>query len=809
MENPKRLIPLRGRAALLATACLIAPLHAGEPADRGGLASRELAKRSAALEEARELLAKGDESYNAGKYAEAVEAFSGAHSLIPDAPATAELRAAAAERYAQAAVQRGRELSRKGDVAGARTLVDKVLTQDVAPADSGALNFRAQLDDPIRTNPALDAAHGQKVDEARRLLYTGEGAYNLGKYDEAKATFEKVLRLDPYNSAARRWLERIASAKSDYQRAAYDHTRAEMLAEVDSVMELPLTPLPVDPGLPGPLGADVSGGLTVAAKLDQIVIPRVAFEQTSLSEAVDFLRIKAGEIKDGPLSGLNFTINLGDSEKVAQIDSLRFDLRLNSVPLSQVLKYITDLTRTTYVTDEYSVIIQPLGGVSDRLITRNYKVPPDFIPSLSAAAPADAAAAADPFASQPANSGSLLGKRLGAREALAAQGVPFPEGSSVAFIASNNTLRVTNTETGHDLISRLIETTVQAEPVNVVVRVTMISMEQRNSEELGFDWTSGGIGLSQNHTFLTGGSQGNGGNLSDVPLISSPSGPLPVTSGNRSGGTAITGDAIEDIIALGNSRLTDPQRAPGIFRLTGIFEGNETSLLMRGLSQKKGVDLMTSPSTVVRSGQQSSVRSTREFIYPTEYEPPELPQTISSTEVYLNGVFIGSEGNNSFPVTPSTPTAFDMREVGVVLDVLPTADANKQYVEVVLNPSIVDFDGFVNYGTPINAPSSGISALTGSGTIEVTPNAILMPVFRTHRVTIPTLTVHDGATIMIGGLLQQSVQNVEDKTPILGNVPVVGRLFQSKASQPMSKAVIFLVNVQLLDPTGRPYRSSP
>jgi general secretion pathway protein D len=807
MENPKRLIPSRGRAALLATACLIAPLHAGEPAEQSSLVTKELAKRSAALQEAQELLLKGDESYNSGKYAEAVEAFSGAHSLIPDAPATAELRKAAAQRYAQAAVQRGRELSRKGDVAGAKVLVDKVLVEEVAPGDPLALDFRAQLDDPIRTNPAADAAHGAMVDEVRRLLYTAEGAFNLGKYDDAKANYEKVLRADPYNSAARRGLERVASAKSGYLQSAYDHTRAELLADVSAAWELPLTPLPFNPGVFGP-GMSGNTEIMISAKLDQIIIPRVAFDQVTLTEAIDFLRGKAGEITEGPLSGVNFTVNLGD--KASQIGTQRFDLQLSGVPMSQVLKYITDMTRTSYSTDEYSVIIQPLGGVSNRLITRNHKVPPNFLSSLSSAAPAGGTAAVDPFASAPADGGSLLSKRMGAKEALIAQGVPFPDGSSVNFIAATNTLRVINTEDAQKVIEDIIATTVQAEPVNVLVRVTMMTMDQRNAEELGFDWTVNSFGISENHAFLSGGSTGSGGSLADVPVTPGtiagvpilPGPQPPVTAGNRSGQQAISGDSIDDIIALGNSRLTDAQRAPGILRVTGIFNGSEASMLMRGLSQRKGTDVMARPSTVVRNGQQSSFRAINEFIYPTEYEPPEIPQTISATEIYLNGVYIGSQGINSFPVTPSTPTAFEMREVGVILDVLPTADANKQYVELVLNPSIVEFDGFVNYGTPINSP-------VGTGTIEVTPNAILAPVFRTQRVTIPSLTVYDGSTILIGGLLQQSVQNVEDKTPILGDLPVVGRLFQSKAKQPMSKAVFFFVNVQLIDPTGRPFKDAP
>ncbi len=809
MENPKLLIPFRGRAALLATACLISPLFAGEPSNLSKLATREVAKPGANTQEAQELLLKGDESYNTGRYEEAVEAYAGARDLIPDTPTTAELRNAATERYTQASIQYGRELVRKGDLAGAKAAVDKVLQPTVAPKDPGALAFRADLDDPVRTNPAMTAGHAKNVDEVRKLLYTAEGAYNLGKYDQAKATYQQVLRLDPYNTAARRALERLAVAKSDYQQAAYDHTRAEMLGQVDAQWEGALAPLAVDPALLAQTGsASDSTFIPVSKKLERIIIPKVALEQASLAEAIEFLRLKVGEQDaDSGLGGVNFTLNLGEPEKAAQINALKFDLQLNSAPVSQILKYITEMTRTSFSTDDYSVIIQPAGGASDRMVTRNYKVPPDFLASISNGATAPAAAA-DPFAATPAAGGGLLAKRLGAQESLVLQGIPFPEGASATFNSQSSMLRVTNTESNHDIISRIVETVSQTEPVNVVVRVTMIRTTQRNLEELGFDWTLGGIGMDGDRLTLTGGTQGSGGDLSDV-LLNAPigsTGVRPMTAGNRSGQTAIEGNAIDDLIAQGNDRVVTRDRAPGIFRVTGVFGGTETNLLMRGLSQKKGVDFMTSPSTVTRSGQASSVRVVREFIYPTEYEPPEIPQTISSTEIYLNGVYIGSEGNNSFPVTPSTPTAFNTREVGVILEVLPTADANKKYVEVTLNPSISDFDGFVNYGSPISSPVSA-GPLGGTTSLEVTPNAILMPVFSTQRVTIPSLSVADGSTIVIGGLLQQSLQNVEDKTPVLGNLPVVGRLFQSKVSEPVSTAIIFLVNVELLDPTGRPFRN--
>ncbi len=172
METPKPITPFRGRALLLASACLITPLLAGEPLGGSRLAETELSRRSVAMDEAHELLRKGDEAYTAGNYPQAVEAYAGARDLIPNAPISADLRIAATERYAQASVEQARVLSRNGDVAAAKAAVDKVLVKSVAPDNPGALAMRAQLDDPIRTNPVLTAEFTKDVDSVRRLLYT-------------------------------------------------------------------------------------------------------------------------------------------------------------------------------------------------------------------------------------------------------------------------------------------------------------------------------------------------------------------------------------------------------------------------------------------------------------------------------------------------------------------------------------------------------------------------------------------------------------------------------------------------------------
>ena len=779
-------------------ACLSGFAHAGGVGGSGDAAgAREQARRAAAMQEAQELLLKGDEAYAAGKFAEAVMAFAGARELFPDAPQTAELRAAATDRYAQAAVEQGKFLSRKGDMDGAKALLDKVLAEGVAPRHAGALAFRAQLDDPIRSNPALNAEHAKDVDEVRRLLYTAQGAFDLGKFDEAIQHYEEVLRIDPTNSAARRGMEKTAAAKSGYAKAAYDDTRAEMLGQVDGSWETQV-PAP-EQGL-GPLDggapAVAMDEASLKAKLDQIIIPSIALEQSSLDEALDFLRLKAAENDtvelDAARKGVNFTVNLGapDSEAAKRIRALRFDLRLSQVPLSKALRYLTDITQTEYKTDEFSVLITPLGFSSDELVVRSYRVPPDFLTSLnSAAGVGGEKAAADPFAEAP-EKGGLLTARLSAQESLAKQGVPFPQGASAHYSPATNTLRIVNTEVHQETIAQIIDAMSQSEPVAVAVKVTMIRTQQSNLEELGFDWLLNGAGSIDNSGVAAGGGTiGNGTPRTAADFtgenIGDPEGIM--TAGLRSGDGAISNNSIDGLIANPDRTSQAINVAPGVLSVTGVFGDAQFKSIMRGLDQKKGIDIMARPSVVTRSGQASNIAVIREFIYPTEYEPPEVPQTV--------------EGGGSAPVTPATPTAFETRDVGITLEVLPVADANKRFVDVTLNPSFVEFDGFVNYGSPIRAATDVI----GAGSVEITKNAILMPVFSAQKLATQ-LTVADGATIVIGGLMTESVKNVEDKVPVLGGLPVVGRMFSSKSRESVSTALIFLVNIELIDPTGRPYR---
>jgi general secretion pathway protein D len=811
-------LPCRCVAVMLPI-LMVGGLSAQVSGDGSGLADKELERRMALVQEGQMLLTKGDEAYKSGKYKEASQAYAGARNAFPDAMATAELREAATQRFILASVEYGRELSRKGDVAGAKLAVDQVLEESVAPEDPYAKAFRAELDDPIRTNPALTKEHAADVDEVRRLLYTAQGEFDLGKFDEAQNRYKDVLRIDPYNIAARRGMELIASQKTSYLDSARDHARAETLAMVDGAWELSLAPDLVIPALPDAVqGGPTQGIVPVANKISRVIVPKFQIVQGTLMEAVDLLRLRTSEndtfTTDPSQKGINIAVNLGDptASPAKEILAKTFDLQVSNVPVDAILKYLTDITGTSFRTDDFAVTILPAGNYSKELVSRNFRVAPDFLSNLSAGSNAEKPEA-DIFDTE-IGKGGLLAARVGAQQALEEQGVTFPEGASASFNAATNTLRVVNTPSNLDVIAQIIDSISQTEPVSVAVRVTMLKVEEDRLEELGFDWMLDTFGFGgdswipgADNLNLSGGTTGNGSPITDIVPVPGNFYPTnPITAGNRSGDGAFSGNTIDSLIAAGTTGgRQSSSRAPGVLGLNGIIGNATLQVLMRGLDQKKGVDLMSQPSVTTRSGQAASIQIIREFIYPTEYEPPELPNSGGGGTITVdqNGNITGAEaGSTPAIVIPATPTAFEKRDVGVSLEVLPVADANRRYVDVTLNPVITDFDGFVNYGSPINQTVQGV---LGSITQELTPNQILMPIFSVRRANT-NVVVADGSTIVIAGLMKDEITNVDDKTPILGDIPIMGRLFKTEAKSHRSVAIMFLVNVELLDPTGRPYR---
>jgi len=805
------------------------------------LAEREMIRRQQAVTEADRLLSEGRGAYQKKDYQQAYDKFKEGLNKLPEAPMLDDRRAALKAHLADAGVALAQQFRRqggndpkkggKGTYEDARALLDDVLEAD--PENAAAKRELGYLDDPIRTNPALDYKHTQNVDAVRRGLYTAEGAYNLGKYDEAKREYEKVLRIDGYNTAARRGLEALASAKSAYYRAAYDHTRAELLMEVDKAWELSL---PAEGPTGGGLNPDtktVSSGIAyINEKLRRIIIPNIAFDDITVDEAVDFLRLRAAELDtletDPSRKGVNFLIRkpqpaaggdaavepeggvgMGGNPGALRIKSLR----LTNIPLGQALKYICDQTNLRSKVDDFAVTLVPRTETGNEMFTRTFRVPPGFADTLSAGEGGGAAAPADPFAGGGGGEKPGLKARPAIIEILKKNGISFGEGSSATL--SSGGLLVTNTAAELDKIEQIVDTTNTTQPRQVKITTKFVEISQENSDELSFDWLVTPFGLNSAGTlFGSGGTIGNGmirqandfvNPVSGVSIPGIPSNPvLPVsnisTADLRSGDGAVSRDSIDAI--LNNPLRTNSRTnvAPGIAAITGLFSDGQVQLIMRGLAQKKGSDLMTAPSVTAKSTQKATIEIIREMRYPTEYEPPQLPQQNNNGGAIIGGG--GGRGGGGI-ATPATPSAWENRNTGVTLEVVPNITDNNYVIDLQMAPEIVEFEGFINYGSPIMAPSTDVFG--NPTTTVITENRIEMPVWSTRRVNT-SLSIYDGYTVAVGGLIREDVQNVQDSVPIFGSIPIIGRLFQSKSENHIKTNLIVFVTAQIIDATGRPLR---
>lgn len=61
-----------------------------------------------------------------------------------------------------------------------------------------------------------------------------------------------------------------------------------------------------------------------------------------------------------------------------------------------------------------------------------------------------------------------------------------------------------------------------------------------------------------------------------------------------------------------------------------------------------------------------------------------------------------------------------------------------------------------------------------------------------------TLTVPDGQTIVIGGLISQEERKTTLKVPLLGDIPVIGELFRFTSTTTGESEVIFLITPQIV-----------
>jgi general secretion pathway protein D len=112
---------------------------------------------------------------------------------------------------------------------------------------------------------------------------------------------------------------------------------------------------------------------------------------------------------------------------------------------------------------------------------------------------------------------------------------------------------------------------------------------------------------------------------------------------------------------------------------------------------------------------------------------------------------------------------YDFKDVGVVLTVTPRITENGQVTMDVVQ-SADDLQGYTTFNAPII----------------------------NHREASTTVSIVDGQTVILGGIIRSTINNTENKIPLLGDLPLLGPLFRSTSKEHQQTELMVLLTPHII-----------
>ncbi len=182
---------------------------------------------------------------------------------------------------------------------------------------------------------------------------------------------------------------------------------------------------------------------------------------------------------------------------------------------------------------------------------------------------------------------------------------------------------------------------------------------------------------------------------------------------------------------------------------------------VQALVAEKKATLIATPSMSTQSGNRAVVESHTEFRYATEFQTPQIPQQvggsgsgalepppkkITTTKTTTTSVTV--ETNAGFPMTPTTPTSFETRNLGISLECEPVYEKEFDTITFQVAPQIVELEQMLKFPTE------------KGGVIE-------QPIFYEEKITT-NVTIKNGGTAFLGTMEPDKTLNKnEDMTDVV------------------------------------------
>ncbi|MFZ4395508.1 MAG: hypothetical protein ACOYOU_07760 [Kiritimatiellia bacterium] len=759
-----------------------------------------------------------------GDFEEAKKQYIMAETYIPDNNETRAARDEARLGIRESLYRNALLVWKKGDREKAIQIARQASEKGHADAPKLVAEIQKEIENPPKAAPVketsrmLDAAYKGERDDAMRHLRIARQYYIIGEYDRSRQELEIILRDHPYNTEAMEMMEKLGDRTYDISVTEFDSIRSRMIRDVKanwSTRRYAIDTVDIKEPSAGqaPSRSLLPGGITLEQSVEQkmraIVIPEINFRNASITDVITFFENTSREYDDPGLPpekrGVNFALRgvaptaaptagptstdpfqtAADASAPGGAGNITFTARF--VSLWDALKIVTgDVANFKFRIRGNVVIVMPMNVTDESMETRSYTVMPNVIERATGLGREMSAAkgAGTLGGSAEAISAEALGPQQDLKKLFGDLGVAWPVGSSISYLSIIGKLRVVNTTENLAVFEKVLEE-MNVTPRQIEIEARFIEVSQVDLDSLGVEWYQNNKFTKNNG--IAGSGRYGGGTLS--------------LNGDATPGNAQTAAKRANITQgmryldnnLGSALGTTigGQAKDSLFNLQGVFGQLDITAVLHALSQRSNTDLLSAPKVVTKAGQEAVIKVITEYIYPTTFT------------VIGGGTAAPGGGGAAIAGAPGVePGGFQTREVGVILQVVPEVSAEGQMINLTMNPQVVSEPEWKDYGYTIMTP-----ALVVGGEPTETKIPMQQPLFKVRSIST-SVSIYNGATVVMGGMITENRIFSDDKIPVLGDLPYIGYLFRSKAEQTDKRNLLIFVTARLVDPAGRTVKTS-